>query len=84
MVSTRKYHGICFCTMVYLLSNQTPGRKHLFPLRMLKAHLLSSQHIEDINYSRDNRDEDVQVTGMALHDHSQQFSEDIQEKQSHA
>lgn len=48
-----------------------------------KIHLLSSQHTEDIDYSKENTDGDVQARVTALHDHSQQFAEQTHEKQSH-
>jgi hypothetical protein len=67
--------------MVYLFSNQTLGRKHLFPPRRFKVCLLSSQHTEDGDYSKDNTDEDVPVPDKALHGHSQQFAK-IKKKKS--
>lgn len=86
LLSRGKYHGgyvfeqwdIYF--QIRLQAGSTSSHQGRF-----KTHLLSLQHTKDTDYSKESTDEDGRVrdTTLLVCDHSQQFAEQTQEKQSH-
>lgn len=84
MVLPRKYHGGCVFEQwviyfqIILQAGSTSSHQGRF-----KTYLLSLQHTEDIDYSKENTDGNGQVRDTVLRDHRQQFAEQTQEKQNH-
>lgn len=84
LLSRGKYHGgyifeqwdIYF--QIRIQAGSTSSHQGRF-----KTHLLSLQHTEDSDYSKESTDEDGRIRDTALCDHSQTWSEQTQEKQSH-
>lgn len=84
MALPRKYPGVFVFAQwgIYFQIRLQAGRTSSHQGRF-KTRRLSLQHTEDIDSSKENTDGDIQAGDTVLHDHSQQFTEQIHEKQSH-